>query len=148
MPHNEVSGALRLNVIGRDPGGMVQDGSDLRTLCRQLAEDFAELRDAETSRGIVDRVLLSHEDFPGRALRGLPDLFIVWKRDHPIASAISPRYGLIAAQPEPHRRPGNHIAGGRYVLAGPARDRWQSEQVDISDLARLFLEAAGARMAA
>jgi hypothetical protein len=92
--------------------------------------------------------LISQEVFAGRALNGLPDLFIVWNREHPIGNAVSPRYGLIAAQAERHPRSGNHIAGGRYILAGPARDHWQASNVDISDLARLFLEAAGTRMAA
>jgi hypothetical protein len=78
----------------------------------------------------------------------LPDLFIVWNRDHPIDSAVSPRYGVICARAEEHPRSGNHIAGGRYTVAGPACDRWQWGDVDISDLARLFLEAASARMAA
>ncbi|HEX3065724.1 MAG TPA: alkaline phosphatase family protein [Dongiaceae bacterium] len=147
LPHNEVSGALRLNVIGRDPGGMVAaDGH--QTLCRQLARELGELRDAETGRGIVERVLISQEVFAGRALDGLPDLFVVWKRYHPIGNAVSPQFGLIAAAPELHPRPGNHMEGGCYIVVGPARDRWQAKEVDISDLARLFLEAAGARMAA
>ena len=148
LPHNEVSGALRLNVIGRDLGGMVEPGCAYHTLCRQLAAELGELRDAETGRSIVEHVLISCEVFAGRALAGLPDLFIVWNRDHPIGNAVLPRYGLLAAAPELHPRSGNHIAGGRYVVAGPARDRWQAGDVDISDLARLFLQAASARMAA
>jgi predicted AlkP superfamily phosphohydrolase/phosphomutase len=147
LPHNEVSGALRLNVIGRDPGGMVAaDG--YQALCRQLARDLGDLRDAETGRGIVERVLISQEVFAGRVLDGLPDLFIVWKRDHPIGNAVSPQYGPIAGASEAHPRSGNHVAGGRYILAGPAKNRWQTRDVDITDLARLFLEAGCARMAA
>jgi len=113
-----------------------------------LARELGELRDAETGRGIVERVLISQEVFAGRALDGLPDLFVVWKRYHPIGNAVSQQFGLIAAAPELHPRPGNHMEGGCYIVVGPARDRWQAKEVDISDLARLFLEAAGAGMAA
>lgn len=143
LPHNEVSGALRLNVIGRDPGGMVEAGAPYESLCRQLAEDLGELRDAGTGRKIVSTVLISHAVFAGPGLRGLPDLFIVWERSRPIGKALSPGLGLIAAEPDAHPRPGNHIPGGGYTLAGPAQQAWQAGDVDIRDLARLFLEAGG-----
>jgi predicted AlkP superfamily phosphohydrolase/phosphomutase len=143
MPHNEISGALRLNVKGRDPRGAIEPGEPCRALCGQLAADLGELRDAETGRRIVDRVLLSQDSFPGAASGMLPDLFIVWSRNGPIGEALSPRYGHIRARPDEDMRPGNHVPGGRYILAGPAAARWHTGDTDIRYLARLFLEAAG-----
>ncbi len=147
LPHNEISGALRLLVKGRDPGGVILPGEPHRALCRQLAEDLADLREAETGRRIVERVLLSQESFPGAAAGMLPDLFIVWSRERAIGHAVSPRYGRIHARPDEDMRPGNHIPGGCYIVAGPAAARWQSGNTDIRQLARLFLGAAGAPMA-
>lgn len=147
LPHNEISGALRLLVKGRDPGGVVEPGEPYRGLCRQLAEDLADLRDAETGRRIVERVLLSQDSFPGAAAGMLPDLFIVWNRERPIGHAVSKRYGPIRARPDEDMRPGNHVPGGRYVVGGLAAARWQTGDTDIRHLARLFLEAADSALA-
>jgi len=147
LPHNEISGALRLHVTGRDAGGMVAAGEPYRALCRQLAEEIGELRDAETGHRIVAEVLVSQDAFPGPQLDRLPDLFVVWERKNAIGHAVSPYFGLIAAEPVARKRSGNHIPGGRYIVAGPASQRWQVGNTDISRLGRLFLEAGGAKAA-
>ncbi len=144
LPHNEISGALRLHVTGRDTGGMVAAGPPYRALCRQLAEEIGDLRDGETGQRIVADVLISQDAFPGPQLDRLPDLFVVWERNAAIIHAVSPHFGLIAAQPVARKRSGNHIPGGRYIVAGPAGERWQAGNIDISQLGRLFLEAGGA----
>jgi predicted AlkP superfamily phosphohydrolase/phosphomutase len=142
LTHNEISGALRLNVIGRDPGGMVEAGAPYDALCRQLAAELAELRDVETGRKVVADVLLSKQTFAGPANGPFPDLFIVWDRSASIGDVTSPQLGVISAVPEAHSRSGNHVPGGLYIVAGPAGKRWQSGDIDICDLARVFLEAA------
>lgn len=142
LPHNEISGALRLHVRGRDAGGMVTAGEH-RALCHQLAGEIGELRDAETGHRIVADVLVSQDAFPGPQLDRLPDLFVVWGRSNTIGHAVSPYFGLIRAEPVARKRSGNHKPGGYYIVAGPASQRWQAGNTDISGLGRLFMEAGG-----
>ena len=64
----------------------------------------------------------------------------------PRAHAAGDGHSLDSTQnPQPaeaHPRSGNHVPGGLYIVAGPAQERWQSGDIDICDLARVFLEAA------
>ena len=144
LPHNEASGAIRINVAGRDPGGSVQPGAAYDALCARLIDELSQLADPVTGRRLVSEIIKTRETFPGPAAHHFPDLFIVWDRSAPIGAAVrSPRLGMIAGVPPSHRRTGNHSPGGCYIVSGPAARAWPAEQdIDISDLLGKFLKAA------
>jgi len=143
VPHNEMSGAVRLNVVGRDPGGRVRPGTEYEALLTEIAGDLRELADPATGRRLVTQVLLAGRDFPGPQSSQLPDLLVVWDRSRPIDSVHSPRYGTVPGSVDPRQRSGNHVPGGAFLLAGPAARHWpqDDEPVPLSRLAGRFLAA-------
>src|SRR5262249_33893486 len=48
MPLNEESGAIRINLRGREPDGLVAPGDEYDALVSELREAFLELRDSES----------------------------------------------------------------------------------------------------
>ena len=133
VEHNEMSGAIRINLRGREPSGRVRP-EDLASLCSSLAVDLMGLTDPDTGQPVVDRVIRTHEYYPGEYRDHLPDLLVVWKRDRPISGLASKRVGVIRGE-ETGRRTGNHSADGFYVLTGPAVDqRGEGRPASIMDV--------------
>lgn len=117
VEHNEISGAIRVNVKGREPHGSVERG-ELDAFYESLTRDLLDLVDPGTGHPIVERVVRVDEEFPGEQRDGLPDLLVVWRRNAPITGAASPKIGELRVGPPPFR-PGNHVADGWFVCAGP-----------------------------
>jgi predicted AlkP superfamily phosphohydrolase/phosphomutase len=144
LPHNEASGAIRLNVAGRDPGGPVQFGADYDNLCETLDGALRALEAPQTGRRIVAQVIKTRNAFSGPKVDNLPDLFVVWDRAAPISSAYSPLLGRLEAGPLPNLRRGNHVSGGSFVMSGPASDAWASDgEIRIDQILGQFLNASG-----
>jgi predicted AlkP superfamily phosphohydrolase/phosphomutase len=119
VPHNELSGAIRINLRGREPGGRVNPGAEYEAWCRRLEREAMSWVDPETGHHVVDRVVRADDAHPGAERSALPDLFVVWKRDRPIRGLYSPTIGVISER-DPAYRAGNHVADGFYVVAGPS----------------------------
>ena len=135
LPNGEQSGVIRFNITGREPNGMVSAGADCDALRAYLVDAFLELVDPDSGAPLVDAVLSSADIYPGPHSDRLPDLFVVWKRDHPISGAASKLIGEIRLS-APAIRTGGHIANGLYCFAGPAAIRQaQAMPASIMDLA-------------
>jgi predicted AlkP superfamily phosphohydrolase/phosphomutase len=135
LPNGEQSGAIRFNIAGREPAGMVSAGADCDALRDYLVDAFLELVDPESGAPLVDAVLSSAEIYPGPQSDRLPDLFVMWNRNRPISGAASKLIGEIR-RPVPSMRSGGHIANGLYCFAGPAAVRQaQAVPASIMDLA-------------
>ena len=118
---NELSGAVRINLAGRDPNGLVQPGPEAESLMQWLQSELEVLTDPATGRSVVETVLRSDEQFPGRSCDHLPDLLVVWSREAPINAVASPTIGVVSSS-LPTLRSGNHIPGGMYFARGPKID--------------------------
>ncbi|HTS47251.1 MAG TPA: alkaline phosphatase family protein [Bryobacteraceae bacterium] len=118
VQHNEISGAIRINLIGREPDGIVRPGPDYERICNQLAEELLALRVPETGEPLVETVLRTDQAYPGEHRSDLPDLFVIWSRRGPITGAQSPSIGTLSSAP-PAYRTGNHTQGGFYFGVGP-----------------------------
>ena len=118
LEHNEMSGAIRLNIIGREAEGRIPPGYAVENFCRLLTGELLKLVNSETGHPIVDSVLRTKALFKGDHVDALPDLFVVWNRHCPIAAAVSPTIGEIRIAP-PAYRTGNHLPGGFYLSCGP-----------------------------
>ena len=57
IPHNDLSGAVRFNVVGREPSGRVKRGEEYDALCASLRRDLMELRNPDTGTPVVSDVL-------------------------------------------------------------------------------------------
>jgi predicted AlkP superfamily phosphohydrolase/phosphomutase len=143
VPHNELSGAIRLNVRGREPSGRVEPGEDYERWCAFLRSEVERWVDPDSGRPVVERVVRSDEAFSGASREGLPDLFVVWKRDGPITGLSSPAIGVVRAD-DPGYRSGNHVADGFYVLAGPSvATAGPGDPVEIVGLGPLLADFLG-----
>ena len=75
LPHNEMAGAIRFNVVGREPNGCVEPGEPLDVLCGMLIKELNGLIDAETGEPVVERVIRFETD----ASSAMPDLLVPWR---------------------------------------------------------------------
>ena len=134
VEHNEISGAIRINLVGREPGGTVLPGAEYEKLCKLLTNELVALRDPRTGDPLVESVVSASEMYPGENQYRLPDLFAVWTRKGPINGAVSAALGTLIP-PAPGYRTGNHVLGGFYVGAGPAVSPGHHSPASIMDLA-------------
>ena len=119
LEHNEMSGAIRINLKGREPHGRIQIGKELEEFYACLTQDLLDLINSDTGTPIVDQVLRTDAVFDGEHRDCLPDLFAVWRRDAPIRAMASPKIGELRAE-SPQYRTGNHVANGIYIGYGPS----------------------------
>lgn len=134
VPHNELSGAIRVNIRGREPEGTVPPGETLEKWYEWIETALLELVDPDSGQHVVEEIIRTDVVYPGEMRDRLPDLFVVWKRDFPITGLASSRIGEIREDPLPLRS-GNHIADGFYLLSGPETGApRQGEQASVMDL--------------
>ncbi|MBI1364438.1 MAG: hypothetical protein GC153_00585 [Alphaproteobacteria bacterium] len=111
--HVDHAGCIRLNVKGRERHGVVAPGEEFENTINQLADDFLEIRDADTGESIVESIVKTHEAYNGPNRDMLPDLFVVWRRDKPLRRITSPKIGVIDV-PEREARTGDHVDTGDF----------------------------------
>jgi predicted AlkP superfamily phosphohydrolase/phosphomutase len=142
IPNNELYGGVRLNIAGREPRGRVKP-EDVEAVSAWLERELLALREPDTGRRIVRRVLRASALYTGDLVDGLPDLLIDWDRTAPITAVASPTIGEIRGDPQgtrtgDHRPTGLLVATGPGVTAGAIR-----EEVRMVDLAPTFAALQG-----
>ena len=113
-----VTGAVRINLVGREEHGLVNPGQDFETLCEQLTRDLKEIRNDETGELLVTEVRRTRDLYSGDQFDLLPDLLVTWNRSKPINVVFSPKIGKIR-HPHPTVRTGDHRPGGMVFAQGP-----------------------------
>jgi predicted AlkP superfamily phosphohydrolase/phosphomutase len=146
VEHNEMSGAIRLNVVGRERWGVVRRGREVDEICSRLTGGLRSLTRPNDGRPLVDRVIRCSDVYSGAHLDDLPDLLVVWNRDAPILGAASPTVGEIrAAGRDP--RPGNHLEGGILFARAPGLPRGHRfDEIGVVDLASTFAALVGVEL--
>jgi predicted AlkP superfamily phosphohydrolase/phosphomutase len=118
IPHNDLSGAIRFNVIGREPNGIVKRGGEYDALCDTLRRDLMELTNPDTGRSVVSDVLKTSDLYTGEYLDRLPDLLVVWNRERAISAIGSVKIGEIRGV-RMSKRTGDHTHSGAFLACGP-----------------------------
>jgi predicted AlkP superfamily phosphohydrolase/phosphomutase len=118
IPHNDLSGAIRFNVVGREPHGRVTRGAEYDALCVALRRDLMELRNPDTGTPVVTEVLKTSDIYSGLYLDQLPDLLVVWNRDRAITAIASEKIGEIRGV-RMSKRTGDHTNTGVFFACGP-----------------------------
>lgn len=135
VPNGEQSGAIRINLAGRERWGRIAPGADYEALCDFLVAALSELVDPDSGLPLVDEVLRASATYPGPNADRLPDLLVMWQRERPILAAASALIGEIRIG-DRGLRPGGHVAGGCYLMAGPRIPRCAAPlPASITDLA-------------
>ncbi len=119
LDHTEISGAIRVNLKGREPAGRIRPGKELEEFYASLSRDLLDLINPDTGKPIVEQVLRTDVLLNGEHRDCLPDLFVVWRRDAPITAAASPKIGELRIR-TPEYRTGSHVGDGIYFGYGPS----------------------------
>ena len=118
VPHNALSGAVRLNVVGRESHGRVQPGPEYDSLCDSLTRDLLELTDLHTGKRVVKEVIRASDWYHGERLVDLPDLFAIWNREAPLSCITSPKLGRLSVS-YPGSRTGDHNGNTLLIVREP-----------------------------
>lgn len=150
IPHNEMSGAIKLNIAL--PNSALNNGAlnEAQSIvvdqwCHWLEKALLALVNPNNGKPIVKQVIRSDQYFFGARRNMLPDLFVVWQRSASIDAVASDELGVLNSKP-PVFRSGNHIADGFYMLAGSMIDaRGQGNTVSITDLGPTIASLLGSK---
>lgn len=114
--HNENSGAIRLNLRGREPAGRIEP-EDYDRVCDELEKAFLDLRNPVNGLPIVEQVVRVHSepDFQGPCRHDLPDLLVIWHRAAPFDAVISERTGRINGASS-WGRSGDHTSNAHLLV--------------------------------
>ena len=116
-PNNFVYGGVRLNLIGREPNGLIAREAVDET-CARLAEDLRQLVNVNTGGPVIRSVERADRWYRRNENDTMPDLFIEWDRTAPIETIWSPKIGVVHA-PFVNWRTGDHRPGGLLLAVGP-----------------------------
>ena len=151
-------GAIRLNLRGREPQGLLEPGAEAERFTEQLMGDLLALSDPDSGRPLIRRVLRTGDLFRGPYLAELPDLIVEWSPDNRPGSAVvgsgagallrahSPKFGLVE-RVHTNCRTGEHRKEGFFVARGPGVRPGRLERaVSNLDLAPTFARFLGCEM--
>jgi predicted AlkP superfamily phosphohydrolase/phosphomutase len=104
---NDYSGAIRINLKGREPHGIVSPGAEYAEVCDTITDELKRLTNCNTGTPIVADVIRLKELYPHEELGDFPDLIVIWSNHAPITSVSSSNVGVISRD-FPERRSGAH----------------------------------------
>jgi predicted AlkP superfamily phosphohydrolase/phosphomutase len=155
FPHNNglaISG-IRLNLVGREPQGILRPGAAADAFCDQLTTDLLAVVDERTGNPLVQRVTRTAKLYDGENLNHLPDLLVEWNDEVPTGSTIvsdgvsakvrakSPKIGIVEGVNE-YGRTGEHRPNGLFMAIGPnLQPNRLDRDVSILDFAPTFTKA-------
>jgi len=142
VPHNDISGAIRLNVVGREARGVLRRGPELETYVKELCHQLSQVRNLDTGQPVVERIVRVAEVCQGPALDELPDLFVLWRRNAYPDRLGSERIGEIGFR---HRgnRTGDHLPGHVFFARGPGIAPGRLDGLSIYDFAPTLAAVVG-----
>lgn len=140
VPNNRV-GAIRLNVVGREPGGVVRP-DDVGPVLDDLSAELLALRQPGSGEAIVASLARPAELYGPDHHPDLPDLLVEFRRDlGPLVACVGPRVGAVEAgfrRPD-YPRTGDHTAASRPWVATPGGTAQDVGERDALDLAPTLL---------
>jgi predicted AlkP superfamily phosphohydrolase/phosphomutase len=115
----DLEGCIRLNVIGREPQGIVRPGAEYDAVCRELTASLEQLTNPQTGCPAVRQVIRTAAVLPGERGDYLPDLIVLWSEEAEIRAVHAPALGLVEG-PSPDARSGTHRPPGFVIARGPS----------------------------
>lgn len=117
VPCEGHAGAVRVNLMGRDPDGKVPP-EQYASVLDEIERAFVDIINEETGKPLVTQVVRTHDHYDGPHINDLPDMFIVWDRSAPIRVLSSPKIGSV--QIHTHAvRTGDHTSLSYLMMKGP-----------------------------
>lgn len=139
IPNNDVCGAIRVNLIGREPCGRVSPGAELEALFSELRRELLALVNVDTGEPVVRDVYRLADRYPGEPTDGMPDFCVEWNHRSPISRVSSPTIGTVRKQFRSVRS-GDHKPAGFFWCMGPGIEAGQrAKPVSVMDFAATIL---------
>lgn len=158
VPNGLLISGIRLNLAGREPGGIVQPGKDAETLFNDLARDLLEIKDERTQAPLVERVVRTADLYQGPNLDRLPDILVEWRDGAAVGTtalptsanavirATSSKIGTVETVNR-YGRTGEHRSDGLLVASGPGVQASNHElSISILDVAPTITAALGVKL--
>jgi len=146
VPNGSPVGGIRLNLVGREPQGILQPGPEVDGFCDELTRNLCAIVDERTGRPLIAAVHRTDSLYAGPRRDALPDLLVEWNGDPPTGSvahaggrgakirATSAKIGTVDGS-NSYGRTGEHLPNGMFICAGPGVPRIQrQEPVSLMDL--------------
>jgi len=147
--NGQAVGGIRLNLLGREPAGLLRPGEEARGFVENLREELLAIEHADSGRPAIQHVWAPGERYQGPALGDLPDLLVEWNESIAVGSAsvadgAGARYRLRSARigelagVNQYGRTGEHRRDGFFIATGtdPARPGRPAEHpMSVLDLA-------------
>jgi predicted AlkP superfamily phosphohydrolase/phosphomutase len=145
VPNNDSVGAIRINLKGRDPNGIVEAGTEYDRVCDDICAALAELTDPVSNRPVARQISRIQRELRGPYLDRLPDLTVRWDQSFPWRSVSSPRFGTVELRDQDSRN-GSHTPHGFLIAAGDRIAKGATlSGASIYDIVPTILNAAGVR---
>jgi predicted AlkP superfamily phosphohydrolase/phosphomutase len=146
-----------INVKGRFPEGIVQEGKAYEDLRDEIKDKFEKFIDPETKEKIVEKVYKREELFHGDSLKKAPDLLVTWKNfeyntrrgygkegDGLIGSSLE--FSDVSSYSS-LQKSGTHHLKGVFIVRGPMIKNMKSfDGARIIDLAPTVLYLLGEKV--
>ncbi|MFC1809286.1 alkaline phosphatase family protein [Candidatus Omnitrophota bacterium] len=138
------TGTIRINLKGREPKGLV-DPDDYNSVCDDISDAFLGLKDLDTGRCVVRKVVRTFDKYRGDHDQDFPDLLVKWDESRPITTISSDRVGVIERDHLPDKRSGAHKEEGFFLIAGEGIQRQATftDQMYIWDIAPTLIYLMG-----
>jgi predicted AlkP superfamily phosphohydrolase/phosphomutase len=159
VPNGLAVSGIRLNIIGREPHGLVAAGQSADRLFEDLTRDLLEIQDDRTGQPLARRVLRTADLYQGPHLDALPDILVEWNDDvapgsttvgrgtHAMIRARSAKIGVVEALNK-YGRTGEHRPEGLLIASGPGIDSGGDDLlISILDVAPTITAALGVDLA-
>lgn len=130
VPNGSPVSSIRLNLVGREPHGVLRPGPEADAYCRELAADLLAIVDERTGGPLISSVDRTDSLYEGARLDALPDLLVTWSDEIATGSlayadgrgatvrARSPKLGAVEGR-NGYIRTGEHLPCGFFVCVGP-----------------------------
>ncbi len=139
----DFSGAIRINLKGREPKGRVEPGAEYDAICEEIMQAMRELINPATGKSAVSEVVKVADRYPGEALDELPDIVVQWAGDASINALTSPRIGTVSGA-LPDLRSGAHTMNGFLLGTGEGVSaRGVLPEAHIMDVAPTIMRLMG-----
>ena len=136
-------GAIRINLKGREPNGLVEPGREYDAVCDEIIRELESLQNPDTGRKAVSEVVRIDRIYHGEHIWEFPDLIVKWAGDAPIRALYSPRIGTVTGD-NPDKRSGEDRSHGFLIAYGKHIDRGKFvKDADIMDIAPTILYLLG-----
>jgi predicted AlkP superfamily phosphohydrolase/phosphomutase len=137
----DLEGYIRVNLMGREPQGIVKP-DEYEGVCDELCAELSRLVDPASGRPAVREVIRTRQRYPGDRQDWLPDLIVLWAEPEQLQE-LGSRSGVSSRGESPDGRTGTHAPPGFLVARGPEVERDWGDVSHVCDVAPALLNAFG-----